>query len=170
MTKTRLTLFLVLTICRLTRDSGQGMQQDVSRPWRLWYHLLWPRATTQPRSCASQSASVSSTGAATSSVNSAKSGWMCTRARDLTQQHLPGLIVWGGCTDWDTTEPVADPGFSRRGRQPQRRRSTSLLFGKMFPKNCMKMKEIGGGQSLEPPWIRHCERSVRISFAFNKIH
>ena len=50
-------------------------------------------ATTRPRSSASPSASASSTGAATSSVNSARSGWMYTRARDLTQQHLPGLIV-----------------------------------------------------------------------------
>ena len=32
-------------------------------------------------------------------------------------------------------QPVADPGFPRRGQ--------NLLFDKVFVENCMKMKEIG---------------------------
>ena len=39
---------------------------------------------------------------------------------------------------------VADPGFPRRGRQPQKRYN-KLLFGKIFVKNSMKVLEIGPG-------------------------
>ena len=52
---------------------------------------------------------------------------------------------------------LADPGFPRRGRQPQGG-GANLLFGQIFAENCMKTKEIGsrGCTSLTPPWIRQC--------------
>ena len=40
------------------------------------------------------------------------------------------------------TREVVDPGFPRGGRQPLSL-SENLLFGKVFARNCMKMKEIG---------------------------
>ena len=43
---------------------------------------------------------------------------------------------------WSPTRAVVDPGFPRGGRQPLSL-SENLLFGKVFTKNCMKMKEIG---------------------------
>ena len=50
--------------------------------------------------------------------------------------------------------PVGDSGFpTRRGRQPLRwGMGTNLLFGQIYPKNCMKMKEFDpeGGASLTP--------------------
>ena len=46
---------------------------------------------------------------------------------------------------------VADPGFPRRGRN-HKGGSANLLFGQIFPKNCMKTKEIGLREtSLMPP-------------------
>ena len=38
---------------------------------------------------------------------------------------------------------VADPGFPRRGHQPQSFEKKNLLFDKIFEENCIKMKEIG---------------------------
>ena len=55
------------------------------------------------------------------------------------------------------TEPVADPGFTRRVKgEPSPKRGANLLFGKTFAKNCMKLTEIGvmEGTFLTPPWIR----------------
>ena len=51
------------------------------------------------------------------------------------------------------------------GRQPQRW-AENLLFGHIFPKNCMKMKEIGprGGASLVPP----LDPPLRGAFSFKR--
>ena len=40
-------------------------------------------------------------------------------------------------------QPVADPGFPRRGGANPRVPGKNLLFGKIFAENGMKMKEIG---------------------------
>ena len=50
---------------------------------------------------------------------------------------------------------MADPGFPRRGGANFQGGGKNLLFGQIFPKNCMKMKEFGprrgGHASLVPP-------------------
>ena len=51
--------------------------------------------------------------------------------------------------------PVADPGFPRGGGANHQGGGANLLFGRNFPKSCMKMKEFGprggGHTSLVPP-------------------
>ena len=46
---------------------------------------------------------------------------------------------------------VADLGFPRRGANP-RGRGKNLLFGKIFAKNCIKMKEFGP-RGRARPWL-----------------
>ena len=49
---------------------------------------------------------------------------------------------------------VADPGFPGGGDANSISWDENLLFGQIFPENCMKMKEIEPGVFLAPPWIR----------------
>ena len=64
---------------------------------------------------------------------------------------------------------VADPGFPRRRNSNSQGGEASLLFGQLFLKNCMKMKEIGArrkkGASL-PPWILQCQSSTTATLKF----
>ena len=58
-------------------------------------------------------------------------------------QAIPFLLKWA----------VVDPGFSRRGRKPLRRRQKPIIW-QDFAENCMNMKEIrlgGDDTSLAPP-------------------
>ena len=61
---------------------------------------------------------------------------------------------------------MANPGFPRRVRQPQRRERQPIILP-IFPENCIQLKNIGqgGGASLAPPrirqWFLFCEVSLR---------
>ena len=52
----------------------------------------------------------------------------------------------------ELTITVADPGFSRGEGANPKSGCKNLLFGQIFPENCMKMKEIGprGGGGRVP--------------------
>ena len=59
------------------------------------------------------------------------------------------------CTDnvaYFTVQSVADPGFLSRGGNPWIW-AEKLLFGKIFAKNCTKMKEIGPRGGTHPPMV-----------------
>ena len=52
---------------------------------------------------------------------------------------------------------VVDPGFLPGGGANSKEGCEKLLFGHLFPKNCMKLKEFGpqgGAHSWHPPQIR----------------
>ena len=52
--------------------------------------------------------------------------------------------------------PVADPGFPRVGAPTLGPGGTNLLFGIIFPENCMKVKIFGRKRGARHPQIRHC--------------
>ena len=66
----------------------------------------------------------------------------------MGQQKYACTVKWVDCSRRDVCCPysVADPGFPRRGggANPEGG-GANLLFGQCFPKNSMKMKEIGPG-------------------------
>ena len=45
---------------------------------------------------------------------------------------------------------VADPEFARQGVPTPKVGVENLLFGQIFPENCMKMKEIGPRERARP--------------------
>ena len=45
----------------------------------------------------------------------------------------------------NTPNAVVDPGFPRGGGANSKGGCKKLLFGQFFPKNCMKLKELGLG-------------------------
>ena len=65
---------------------------------------------------------------------------------------------------------VVDTGFQRRGRQPPRW-GANLLFGQIFPENCMKIKEFGPGGRVPgaPPPLRSANASILL-LAFSIVH
>ena len=84
---------------------------------------------------------------------------MCAFVRDYMPylEDKPSVIercIYTVSLSHITRFAVTDPEFPRRGwgRTNSQGGGTNLLFGQIFPKNCMNMKEIGPGRaSLEPP-------------------
>ena len=65
----------------------------------------------------------------------------------------PGMFRGRESSPAHASSAVADPG---EGGANSKGECEKLLFCKLFPKNCMKLKEFGpgGDASMAIPWIR----------------